>query len=303
MASKKMGTPYHENGKPGDDTAYAGPSEKLYFGRSASSWGKISLFYCVYYSCLAVFIAICFSVFLKTIDSKVPSLINMDSLLKGVPGVSFKPQPNKKVSIIKFISDDYNGTQSYVDNLNDTLYNYIEQQQDENTTFVDCSIPEEKEEALNGTSNTVCKFDLADLGDECTVDKRFGYLIGKPCILLKLNKIYGWLPKLYEEGDKIPEEVTDLKYSEGVQVTCEGVKDVDKENMGKVTVYPEEGFRPQHFPYMNQKNYQAPLVFVQFENLTPGVQVRVWCKVWAKNIYQHKNDKIGGAIFHIEKVM
>jgi hypothetical protein len=32
---------------------------------------------------------------------------------------------------------------------------------------------------------------------DCTLERNYGYKEGKPCILLKLNRIYGWKPEPY----------------------------------------------------------------------------------------------------------
>lgn len=35
----------------------------------------------------------------------------------------------------------------------------------------------------------VCKFVLEDLGNYCTMQNFFGYDVGRPCILLKMNRV------------------------------------------------------------------------------------------------------------------
>ena len=41
-----------------------------------------------------------------------------------------------------------------------------------------------------------CKVKTADLiTGACTKEKNYGFDVGKPCILIKLNKIYGWKPE------------------------------------------------------------------------------------------------------------
>lgn len=297
----KMSTPYSENGKASEDVGYSSTqnTEATYFGRSVGSWAKISLFYTVFYSGLVVFCAICFAGFLSSIDQTVPTLIGMESLIKGNPGMSYRPQPDKKSTVIKFISDNINQTQPLVDSINSRLSDYVKQQADNTTEMVDCDDEIERSDVLNGTFNKVCKFDLALLGDECTDHKHFGYSLGKPCVLLKLNKIYGWEPELYQEGDeKIPELIKDKINPNGMPVTCEGENYGDRDNIGEITVFPKDGFLKNSFPFMNGKNYQSPLVMVQFENLQPAVPIQIWCKVWARNVYHHKNDKAGS--IHIE---
>lgn len=52
-----------------------------------------------------------------------------------------------------------------------------------------------------------CQFRVGDLGSFCTLDQNFGYEAGKPCIIVKLNKIYGWSPQLYANADDLPEHM------------------------------------------------------------------------------------------------
>ena len=74
----------------------------------------------------------------------------------------------------------------------------------------------------------------------------------------------------------------------------------DRDNLGDETKYaPTGGFPLTSFPYRNQKGYQAPLVFARLESLKSGVTVQVSCKVWARNVYHHKNDRAGSAHFEI----
>ena len=50
------------------------------------------------------------------------------------------------------------------------------------TNVVDCDNSER-------TSEQVCLFDMNKLGSECTEENGYGYNVGKPCILLKINKV------------------------------------------------------------------------------------------------------------------
>ena len=40
----------------------------------------------------------------------------------------------------------------------------------------------------------------------CTRKKKFGYRDGNPCILLKLNRIFGWEPEPYLEEKNFPND-------------------------------------------------------------------------------------------------
>lgn len=46
-------------------------------------------------------------------------------------------------------------------------------------------------------ANEVCVVNLDQFGP-CSQANGYGYPKGKPCIFLKLNKIYGWKPDVYD---------------------------------------------------------------------------------------------------------
>lgn len=37
--------------------------------------------------------------------------------------------------------------------------------------------------------SVACKFPLDSLGTECTYDKKYGYDEGRPCVILKFNRV------------------------------------------------------------------------------------------------------------------
>jgi len=54
----------------------------------------------------------------------------------------------------------------------------------------------------------VCVVDENQFGP-CTSANSYGYKQGKPCIFLKLNKIYGWVPQVYDAA--LPNMPQDLQ--------------------------------------------------------------------------------------------
>jgi len=44
---------------------------------------------------------------------------------------------------------------------------------------------------------TSCVVDVKQF-EPCTTENKYGYAQGKPCIFLKLNKIYNWEPQVYD---------------------------------------------------------------------------------------------------------
>ena len=51
---------------------------------------------------------------------------------------------------------------------------------------------------------------MTSLQGNCNVNNSYGYKDGRPCVLIKLNRIIGWEPKPYEEDflpDNLPEHL------------------------------------------------------------------------------------------------
>lgn len=58
----------------------------------------------------------------------------------------------------------------------------------------------------------MCSFDLELLGTQCSQKNNFGYSSGNPCVILKLNRIYGWVPEPYDNPNDLPVDMpADLK--------------------------------------------------------------------------------------------
>jgi sodium/potassium-transporting ATPase subunit beta len=117
----------------------------------------------------------------------------------------------------------------------------------------------------------------------CVAASEFGYEQGRPCIFLKLNKIYNWIPEYFDSSDKLSENMpnslkTHIKSRESarkntnvVWVSCEGENPADIENLGNSIAYyslnGEQGFHGNYFPFVNTKGYLQPLVAVQFSSI------------------------------------
>lgn len=124
----------------------------------------------------------------------------------------------------------------------------------------------------------VCYFDLDLIGNNCTWQNDYGFDEGKPCFLLKLNKIYGWKPQLHTSPEDLPEPVRERYSEDHMPVHCEGEGPLDRENIGEIIYLPPEGFPVKYYPYMNQEGYRAPIVMAKFLNITNGMVVNILCR-------------------------
>jgi len=298
-----------------------------FLGRTAASWAKITIFYLIYYCCLAAFFAAMWAIFFTTIPTDQPKQTDMDSLIKGNPGMGFRPMVDVEKTLIKFVSGELDTYKDMLDNTKEFLFRYSTSTNPDDV--IDCSgdIPEEDDrvgkacavDCTNGVPDNIgdkpcvvdcsagqpddigdksCKFDMSLLGDHCTEANHYGFFEGEPCVILKLNKVFGWKPEPYG-NESIPEEVADIATPDSVPLTCEGENNGDIDNMGTVEFYPPGGFPIKYFPFEAQKGYQTPIVMARFNNLEKGVGMQIWCKAWAANIYHHKNDKAGSVHFEM----
>ncbi|KFB35476.1 AGAP009595-PA-like protein [Anopheles sinensis] len=134
---------------------------------------------------------------------------------------------------------------------------------------VDCSFKNPPPEGK------VCKVPLDELG-RCTKENQYSFKAKKPCIFLKLNKIFNWVPDVYNTSTNLPEKMPqDLKdhiktkevskETDMVWVSCGGENPADNEHIGAIQYYPRRGFPAYYFPYKNIDGYLPPVVAVYFE--------------------------------------
>jgi len=271
--------------------------EKTFLGRGGRSWAEIGIFYLIYYSCLAGFFCATIAVFYQTIDSDHPKLQGSDSLLKGNPGMGFKPMPDIETTLIMSTADKAKFKKhiaSMTKNTNKVLMEYKDALED----VEDCT----DKGSLRTKDQKACKVDFNELTKECNEANNFGMDNNKPCVLLKLNRIYGWEPKLWEPGHKkIPKEIAGKYTNDKIWVYCHGENDADEDNIGlnEIAYYPQQGFPLAYYPYYKQKNYRSPLIFVQFKNITKNLGLMVECKAYAENIEVDLTDKEGSVHFEL----
>jgi len=303
---------------------------KEFFGRSAGSCCKLLAFMFSFSCILAAFWGLCLWVFYQTLDNYTPKLTSGHSSFIGTnPGLGFRPMrtdTNPYSSLIWF----RHGAGGNWDDLKDNLDNFLAEYEpgyyaNAGNTQTNCDFdrgPLREDEA--------CEFNKEWLSDEgtdkkCISEEKYGYLHGKPCLMLKLNRVYGWYPEPYynmTEVERHPTMPKSLKTTirktwedncKGTQKSekcpqlnmvwlhCDGEDAPDKENIGTVTYTPWRGFPGYYFPYWNQLGYLQPVVMVQLRNPTPAILTNIECTAWARNI-EHDRKKRRGSV-HIEFLM
>jgi len=277
-------------------------------GRTPKSWGLITAFYIVYYTCLAAFWALMLIIFFQTIDDKVPRWVASDSLIGTSPAMGVRPeQAYERIdsSIIYFHSanrDDKENKPGWFPWANRTN-NFLDTYRNVTGAGIDC----------NG--DTQLKFDeycLFNVDRElgACAKEHAGYDKAMPCIFLKLNKIFNLIHSYHTNSSALPDYVparvkTQMDKFTGkdknqVWVHCHGENPADVEAMGDIKYFPESAsFHGKYFPYLNQPGYQSPLIAVQFANPEAGQLIHIECRAYAQNIDYNKRDKIGRAHFEI----
>jgi len=278
-------------------------------GRTPLSWLLITIFYIIYYSCLAGFWALMLFIFFQTIDNEVPKWTHdSGSLIGRSPALGVRPAQNWEhidSSMIIFNKNKKKdgktipGYAQWVERTN----MFLEENGYQTTTM---------EKDWNGKDIKVVtrQQELTNLGP-CSgeQDPDFGYSTGQPCILLKLNKIYGLQPEYITDTDNyydMPRElrlrIAAARNKHQVWVSCTGENAADQEGMGEIEYFPSDGgFDSAYYPYMNDDGYRSPLIAVRFKEPAPFQFLHVECRAWAGNIKYHRRDRVG--IAHFELMM
>jgi len=322
-------------------------------GRTVLSWLKLFLFYFLFSSILALVWGLCMGIFFQTVDFYIPKYIQTEGAMGNNPGLGFRPNgglglkkdngtgqhsdPSPYSSLIWF----RHGAGGNWEDLKQSMDNYLAQYEpgffaNQGASLTKCDFlntpltPKVRSQTDWSHRDKSCEFNkewLSDQGSDykCITQEDYGYRFGKPCILLKLNRIYNWSPDPYTIEEVVNHTSMPLKLKQDIQkiyddkcqgnldseqpcpymnmiwLHCDGEDDPDIENIGPVTYTPFRGFPGYFYPYRNQRGYLSPVVMVQLNNPEPGVLMNIECRAWARNI-QHSRMKRKG-MTHFELIM
>jgi sodium/potassium-transporting ATPase subunit beta len=284
--------------------------EREFCGRDAESWAKIGIFYIIFYGCLGALVAVCMWVFFQTLDPRTPKWRLDQSLIGTNPGLGFRPLPpsdNVESTLIWYRGTDTENYKYWTNALNEFLEVYktpgLTPGRGQNIYNCDYTQPP--------PPGQVCDVDIKNWSP-CTQENNYNYHRSAPCIFLKLNKIYGWIPEFYNRSNELPAkmprdlkehikqiETTERPALNTVWVSCEGENPADIENVGPIKYYPRRGFPGYFYPFENSEGYLSPLVAVHFERPVRGIIINVECKAWAHNIIHDRSDRIGSVHFEL----
>jgi len=314
-------------------------------GRTPMSWALIIAFYIVYYGFLAGFWTLMLFAFFQSLpeSDKEPRWQTTKGLIGESPALGIRPNQEWAMidsSMIIYRIDQeakadkekvVPGYKQWVTRTQAFLDHYNKEYLAKNEFAKDCSgahkpngsYPVDEKGFALDWEKYFCQFDLNIL-EECKGGDNLGYKEGEPCVILKLNRIYGLDPDYYhnisfikpETLKKMPTSLVNHLNNSKVEhkdkykvwVECHGENPADEEllhlnespDKPNIQYFPKDaGFSADHFPYYNQFNYTSPLVAVKFRNLKRGVLHHIECRAWAGNIGYHKRDRIGRVHFEI----
>ncbi|CDQ68097.1 sodium/potassium-transporting ATPase subunit beta-3-like [Oncorhynchus nerka] len=235
--STKEETPAADGDKPQTsswkDSIY-NPRTGEFIGRTAKSWALILLFYLVFYGFLAGMFTLTMWVMLQTLDDNIPTYRDR----VASPGLVIRP---RSLDIV-FNRTDPKQYGQYVQHLENFLQQYNDTVQEKNEL---CMVGEYYEQD-DQEEKKVCQF-KRNLLRQCSglSDTTFGYAEGKPCVLVKMNRIIGLKPR----GDPY--------------INCTA----KRESPLQMQYFPSEGrFDKMYFPYYGKNlhsTYVQPLVAVK----------------------------------------
>jgi sodium/potassium-transporting ATPase subunit beta len=218
-------------------------------GRSGKSWAKIGFFYLIFYGFLAGFFSGMLAVFLTTVNDVGKGGPKLTQYVANQPGLNrvgaLKIRTYNKTKDSKDIQDYSKAIDDYL-----KVYN--------NGKFSKC----------NGTGETGmavgkdCAFDTTLLGD--CAKSPYGLDKGTPCVFIKINKVYGWVPQSNDGKGFLP-------------LVC-------TPDAGNVEIFPKGGYQISGFPFRGQAkaDWQLPVVAVRINNR--NATTKVDCQLKGKDI-------------------
>ncbi|XP_063058580.1 sodium/potassium-transporting ATPase subunit beta-2b [Engraulis encrasicolus] len=267
-----------------------------FFGRTASSWGLIIIFYVAFYIFLAGVFGITMYALLSTLDDHKPKY--QDRL--GVPGMMIRPRASLNPGILEidYMMEDTETWDVHVQALNQFLseYNDTVQMKKNYECVPDKYYFQSDSGSLKNYPKRSCQFKRSLLGDCSGIeDKSYGYGDGQPCVIIKFNKVIGLLPG-GKEG-QTPFVTCGPKRFKSQEETFE-----DDGMLGMLQYFPPNGtMNLMYYPYYGKKaqeNYSQPLVAVKFLNITVNTDFDVECRINAVGVIQPEElrDKFGGKV-------
>uniref|UniRef100_A0AAF5PZN3 Sodium/potassium-transporting ATPase subunit beta n=1 Tax=Wuchereria bancrofti TaxID=6293 RepID=A0AAF5PZN3_WUCBA len=262
-----------------------------------------------YLLCIYIFLALLVTtgIYMLLYTTKdAPVYYGETTFIGGIPGIGFEPRKRsmkKEQNIFKWNIDDPTSYAFYVRRLRRILYEYAKMEIIPSKFKIDCKktvVP-----YVGGKPvKHFCKIDATSTDEnygygDCALNKKvfvlhfclktkFGYDIGTLCVMLRINKLFGYYPEsptydlfanssLDFEAYKICDQVTNVTAccnDDRMLFQCS----VMEENTNVTIVqYPKFGYPYCFYPFNNQNGYMQPFVMIQLFNLIPNKRTGIQC--------------------------
>merc|ERR1712212_179316 len=148
-------------------------------------------------------------------------------------------------------------------------------------------------------SRRACRFSRTWLG-ACSglTNKTYGFKDGKPCLIVKLNRIVMYKPQPPLNDSKLLPAVQAKLVPNVIPIYCSNKREEDAGKIGDIEYHGiGEGFPLQYYPFYGKllhPHYLQPLVAIQFTNLTWNEELRIECKAYGVNIKYSEKDRYQG---------
>lgn len=290
--------------------------------RTPLSWLKITVFYTIYYSCLAAFWVGCLNIFFLTLPENQmgPRWTMEESIIGTNPGVGLRPQnTDKRIDSQMFVlkSGDTNAKPT----------NEGRADEGQGDTNADYAARLRKFLKVYDTpaGEGYNKFDLNSTLGECA-HYPYGFVAKggnpvAPCIFVKFNKIWDWTPKPISDANEddfneLPAAVQEHYIAQkeagepldNVWINCEGRYPADQEALDAgMEYFPKSRAIPaKYFPYTGGKeisgnNYHSPLVAIKITPTpaTLGQLIHIECRAYFEGVIHNTKDKMGLVQFEV----
>ncbi|PSN37797.1 Sodium/potassium-transporting ATPase subunit beta-2, partial [Blattella germanica] len=267
---------------------------------------KIGLFYLIFYGGLAALFAVClwpkldYST-LSSMEVLLPSLLCACGCF--IKRLGFRPSPpddNVESTLIWYKGTDPEQYEHWTE-----MYRMPGLTPGRGQNIYNCDYDRPPNE------NQVCDVDVKNWFP-CTQENHFNYHKSAPCVFIKLNKIYDWIPDYYNDTNHLPEKMPkqlkdhileqkqiNPQLLKTIWVSCEGESPADIENVGPIKYLPRQGFPGYFYPYKNSEGYLSPVMAIHFERPRPGILINIECKAWARNIVHDRQERVGMVHFEL----
>lgn len=306
------------------------------YERSAAAWFGLVIVHLFLYGLFSGILVLYLYVAYNIFDKNVPqcNINNKNQAFLQIPGISLLPKTDHQVgTVLPTFGYDPDNVHKNHDEHNVYTRSHIKE------------IGEFLDKAKKGgfmyrkkVKGEVCKDNKVECPTKYTAESfgnckppNYGWDSNSPCIIFSLNRIYGWVPKLYDSEDELPsmfkntKDSMKTKFTKGkIPISCTVKKDYEGKSfegtLDGFEFYPQDGIDGTCYPFCgadDKKTYINPFVVIKVKGLSKykgdkssntdtDSLVGVECHFWTKNSGEHnwkqQIDMVGSVIFTFKMI-